>query len=173
LLSNASRRPHTASPQALAAIAYAQWLHAGQRRQADGAPFILHPLEVACPLYQAGACDDVIAAGVLHDTIEKTDATAADLRTRFGPTIATLVLAVSDDERIIGYSQRKAALRETVASAGREALMVLAADKISRLENCASRASRLVNRVCNKPRSALSAIASLLTTAALIFAING
>jgi (p)ppGpp synthase/HD superfamily hydrolase len=38
-----------------AAIAYAEPLHAGQRRGADGAPFILHPLEVACLLYDAGA----------------------------------------------------------------------------------------------------------------------
>jgi (p)ppGpp synthase/HD superfamily hydrolase len=90
----------------------------------------------------------VISAGVLHDTIEKTHATAANLRTRFGWRIATLVLAVSEDERIIGYSERKAALREAVASAGREALMVLAADKISkarelRLESEQTRQSRL------------------------------
>jgi HD domain len=135
-------------PKTLAALAYAHRLHAGQRRQADGAPFILHPVEVAGLLDQAGAPDDVIAAGVLHDTIEKTDATAADLRTRFGWRIATLVLAVSEDERIIGYSERKAALREAVASAGREALMVLAADKISKaremgLESKQTRQSRV------------------------------
>jgi (p)ppGpp synthase/HD superfamily hydrolase len=135
-------------PQTMAALEYAQRLHAGQRRQSDGAPFILHPLEVAGLLYHTEAPDHVIAAGVLHDTIEKTDATAADLRTRFGLTIATLVLAVSEDQRVIAYTQRKAALYEQVAGAGREALMVFAADKISKarelsLESDQTRQSRL------------------------------
>ena len=120
-------------PKTRAALAYAERLHAGQRRAVDGAPFIVHPLEVACLLDHAGAPDHVIAAGVLHDIIEKTDADAADLRTRFGLPIATLVLAVTEDERIIGYAERKAALREQVARAGHDALMVFAADKISRV----------------------------------------
>ncbi len=120
-------------PNTRAALAYAEHQHAGQRRAADGAPFVVHPLEVADLLYRAGAPDDVIAAGLLHDTIEKTDATAADLTARFGLRIATIVLAVSEDQRITGYAERKAALRDQVARAGHDALMVLAADKISKV----------------------------------------
>jgi guanosine-3',5'-bis(diphosphate) 3'-pyrophosphohydrolase len=119
-------------PKTQAAIAYASYLHEGQRRKADGAPFILHPLEVASLLYYAGAPDDVIAAGALHDTIEKTDAGVTDLRDRFGPRVAGLVLAVSEDEQISSYAQRKAALCDRAASAGEEALMLLAADKVSK-----------------------------------------
>jgi hypothetical protein len=120
-------------PQTRAAQAYAERQHEGQRRSADGAPFIEHPLEVATLLYYAGASDHVIAAGVLHDTIEKTCANAADLRARFGPAVATLVLAVSEDPRITAYPARKAALRAQVATAGHDALMVFAADKISKV----------------------------------------
>jgi (p)ppGpp synthase/HD superfamily hydrolase len=120
-------------PKTLAALSYAQRLHAGQRRQADGAPFILHPLEVCCLLYRAEAPDHVIAAGVLHDTIEKTEATGADLREHFGSRVAALVLAVSEDQRITGYARRKAALREQVTRAGHDALLLLAADKISKV----------------------------------------
>ncbi len=115
------------------ALAYAERVHAGQRRRADGAPFIVHPVEVACLLYDAGAPDHVIAAGVLHDVLEKTDADAGDLRERFGSSVATLVLAVTEDECIVGYTERKAALRQHVAEAGREALMVFAADKVSKV----------------------------------------
>jgi (p)ppGpp synthase/HD superfamily hydrolase len=118
--------------QTRAAIAYAQSMHADQRR-ADGAPFILHPLEVASLLLDAGAPDRLIAAGVMHDLIEKTDVSAADLRRRFGRRIAGLVLAVSDDDRIAGYANRKAALRQQVADAGDEALNLFAADKLSKL----------------------------------------
>ena len=114
---------YTRVSKALAALAYPGRLHAGQRRQADPAS-IVHPLEVCSLLYHAGAPDHVIAAGVLHDAIEKTDVTASDLRMRFGLTIVTLVLGLTEDERITCYERRKAALREQVASAGRDALMV-------------------------------------------------
>jgi len=107
-------------------------MHAGQRR-ADGTQFILHPLEVASLLYYNGAPDHLIAAGVMHDLIEKSDATPADLQERFGPRITRLVLAVSDDDRIAGYAKRKAALRQQVARAGDEALTLFAADKLSKL----------------------------------------
>jgi (p)ppGpp synthase/HD superfamily hydrolase len=119
-------------PTTQAALDYASKAHRGQLREVDGAPFIVHPSEVAALLYKQGAPDHLIAAGALHDVIEKTPVTAFDLRRRFGSTIATLVLAVSEDERISSYTKRKDALREHVADAGEEALMLFAADKISK-----------------------------------------
>jgi guanosine-3',5'-bis(diphosphate) 3'-pyrophosphohydrolase len=91
-------------PQTHAAVAYAERMHAGQRR-ADGTPFILHPLEVASLLHDNGAPDHLIAAAVMHDLVEKTAVRAADLRERFGPRITGLVLAVSDDEQIAGHAK--------------------------------------------------------------------
>jgi (p)ppGpp synthase/HD superfamily hydrolase len=120
-------------PRTRAALVFAQERHAGQLRKADRAPFIEHPVEVAWLLYSAGAPDHVIAAGVLHDTVEKGRADAAELRERFGPRVADLVLALSEDPSIRTYEQRKAALREQVAGAGPEALTVFAADKISKV----------------------------------------
>jgi (p)ppGpp synthase/HD superfamily hydrolase len=120
-------------PQTRTALAYAEQRHAGQRRKGDGAPFIEHPAEVAWLLYSAGAPDHVIAAGVLHDTIEKAGADIGELRTRFGTRTAALVAAVSEDPGIPTYARRKAALREQVADAGSEALMVFAADKVSKV----------------------------------------
>lgn len=107
-------------------------MHAGQRRT-DGTPFILHPLEVASLLYYVGAPDHLIAAGVLHDVLEKTTASQEDLRGGFGLQITCLVLAVSDDDRITGFAKRKAALRRRVAAAGDEALMLFAADNLSKV----------------------------------------
>jgi (p)ppGpp synthase/HD superfamily hydrolase len=119
-------------PQTERAIAYAERMHAGQQR-ADGSPFVLHPREVATLLYYAGAPDHLIAAGVMHDLVEKTNATAADLQEQFGQRITELVLAVSDDPLIAGYAKRKAALRQQVAGAGEEALTLFAADKLSKI----------------------------------------
>ena len=115
------------------ALAYAEQVHSGQSRSVDGAPFIAHPVEVACLLHDVGAADHVIAAGVLHDVIEKTDADADDLRRRFGSSIAALVVAVSEEKRIGGYGKRKAALRLQVRTAGSEALTVFAADKLAKV----------------------------------------
>jgi (p)ppGpp synthase/HD superfamily hydrolase len=107
-------------------------MHAGQQRT-DGTPFILHPLEVGSLLYYAGGADHLVAAGVLHDLIEKSDASAADLQERFGRRITELVQAVSDDDRIAGYATRKAALRHQVSRAGDQALTLFAADKLSKV----------------------------------------
>ena len=120
-------------PQTQAALAYATEQHDGQRRSSDGAPFIEHPIEVGWLLYRAGAPDRVVAAGILHDVLEKTPVTRALLRRRFGKPIAKLVVAVSEDTGIASYAQRKSALRQQVAAAGREALLVFAADKVSKV----------------------------------------
>jgi len=120
-------------PKTHAAFEYAEQLHSGQTRRADGAPFVLHPLEVASLLHADGAPDHLIAAGALHDVIEKTSVTAAQLRKRFGARVALVVEAVSEDASISGYAARKAALRDQVARAGPEALRLFAADKISKV----------------------------------------
>ncbi len=123
----------TRLPKTRAALEYAQRQHAGQRRSSDGAAFIEHPAEVGWLLYRAGAPDDVIAAGVLHDVLEKTPVDVGELKARFGTAVADLVSAVSEDEGVERYGPRKAALRRQVAAAGPGAMMVFAADKVSRV----------------------------------------
>jgi (p)ppGpp synthase/HD superfamily hydrolase len=119
-------------PQIEAAVACAEQAHAGQYRT-DGTPFVLHPLEVGALLDGAGAPDRLIAAGVLHDVIEKTDVSAAELGGRFDPSVTCLVRALTDDPELGGYAARKAAMRRQVANAGPDALTIFAADKVSKL----------------------------------------
>jgi (p)ppGpp synthase/HD superfamily hydrolase len=107
-------------------IRYAQRQHAGQRRTVDGAPFIVHPLEVAAVLQIARASEEAIAAGILHDTLEKTDTTAQELRKRFGTGITAIVEAVSEDEDIRDYRELMAALRRLGAGGSAERVMLLA-----------------------------------------------
>jgi (p)ppGpp synthase/HD superfamily hydrolase len=120
-------------PKTQAALPYAERLHEGQLRSGNSAPFIEHLIEVGSLLYESGAADDVVAAGVLHDTHEKTDASAYDIYARFGRRVGDIVCAVSDDPGIPGYTHRKAALRDRVAIAGEDALAVFAADKLSKV----------------------------------------
>jgi (p)ppGpp synthase/HD superfamily hydrolase len=120
-------------PLARAAVKFASERHAGQRREADGAEFILHPIEVAALLERSGYPDHVVAAAVLHDVLEDTDAERADLESRFGPEVAEIVALVSDDPSIEDEEQRKDDVRERVRRAGGFATVVYAADKISKV----------------------------------------
>jgi (p)ppGpp synthase/HD superfamily hydrolase len=113
------------------AIAFAQAHHRCQRRAADGAPFLLHPLEVASMLKRSRYPDHVIAAAVLHDVLEDTDAERPELQARFGPEVADMVALVSDDLSIEDEEQRKDEVRDRVRRAGGHALIVYAADKVS------------------------------------------
>jgi (p)ppGpp synthase/HD superfamily hydrolase len=119
-------------PITRAALAFAADRHRGQRRDTDGAPFILHPLEVAQLLRGRDYPDEVIAAGVLHDVIEDTDVRSGELRERFGGEVAELVVSVSEPPGGGSYAERKAALRERVAAASADAAAVFAADKVAK-----------------------------------------
>src|SRR3954470_18473028 len=106
------------SPLARAAVAFASERHAGQRRQGDGAEFVLHPIEAASILERSGYPDHVVAAAVLHDVLEDTEAERSDLEDRFGPEVAELVVAVSDDPSITDKEAQKDEVRERVRRAG-------------------------------------------------------
>ena len=114
------------------ALEFAAERHAGQRRDADRAPFILHPLEVAQLLRSCDYPDQVVAAGVLHDVIEDTDTGYGDLEQRFGPQVTMLVRAVSDPPGGGDYAERKSRLRDSVGQANAEAAAIYAADKIAK-----------------------------------------
>jgi hypothetical protein len=128
-------------------LAFSTLCHAGQRRDSDGAAFIQHPLEVAGLLHHAGCSDVVVAAGLLHDLIEDTQVTVEQLTAQFGPDIAQLVQAVSEDPSIPTYRRRKRSLREQVRHAGRDAALVFAADKIAKVAELPDRARRNQARI--------------------------
>ena len=120
-------------PVALRAAEWAARAHDGQERVVDGAPFLLHPLEVALILHVAGYRGDALAAALLHDVVEKGEVTQEQLRAEFGDRIAGLVAALTEDGGISGYDERKADLRARAAEADDEAVLaVFAADKIAK-----------------------------------------
>jgi (p)ppGpp synthase/HD superfamily hydrolase len=120
-------------PLTQAALEFAQERHAGQRRLADGASFVLHPLEVASLLERSHYPDHVVAAAVLHDVLEDTDAERSELESRFGHEVGALVDLVSDDLSIPDEEDRRDDVRERVRRAGGYAPVVYAADKVSKV----------------------------------------
>jgi hypothetical protein len=120
-------------PLTQAAVEFARERHRGQRRPADGASFVLHPLEVASLLERSHYPDYVVAAAVLHDVLEDTDAERSELESRFGSEVAGLVAVVSDDPSIPDVEDRKDDVRDRVRRAGGYAPVVYAADKVSKV----------------------------------------
>ena len=116
-----------------AAVAWAVERHAGQRREADGAAFVMHPIEVAALVDGAQYPDFVVATAVLHDLLENTDVTAEEIESRFGSQVAELVEAVSDDPSLPTEEERKRDLRDRVRRIGGYAAVVYAADKVSKM----------------------------------------
>jgi (p)ppGpp synthase/HD superfamily hydrolase len=116
------------------ALETAQVAHSGQIRNGSGGmPYIEHPLAVAELLAEHGRGDEVLAAALLHDVVEDSYITVADLRRRFGDPPAALVEALSDDESIVSYRERKDEHRDRVAAAGGDALAIYGADKLTNI----------------------------------------
>jgi hypothetical protein len=114
------------------ALDAARELHAGQVRDiGDEIPFIGHPLAVAELLAEHGMNDELIVAGLLHDTLEYTNLGLAALRERFGMKVAMIVCALTEDLEITDHEERKRELRDRVAATGIEAKRVFAADRIA------------------------------------------
>ena len=80
------------------AIIYAAKKHEGQVRKGTDTPYIVHPMEVMQILTAAGCGEDVIVAGILHDTVEDTDATLEEISALFGEKVARLVAHESEDK---------------------------------------------------------------------------
>ena len=119
------------SPVLTRAYSLAESAHHSQRRATDRRPFLSHVTEVATLLHEEEFDDDLVAVGLLHDSVERGTLSEDHLRTEMGDDIASLVLALSEDDAIASFDERKQALRDQVRSAGGRAITVFAADKLS------------------------------------------
>lgn len=116
---------------ALGAWRLAAEAHAGQQRAANLRPYIHHPERVAELVAGEGGDGAMIEAALLHDVIEDSDLRIDRIERDFGPDVAALVAALSDDPSIDDYETRKRALREQVREAGERAALIYAADKLA------------------------------------------
>ncbi|KKB85733.1 GTP pyrophosphokinase [Devosia limi DSM 17137] len=89
------------------AYVYAMQKHGTQKR-ASGDPYFAHPLEVAAILTELKLDDASIAVGLLHDTIEDTDATRAEIDQLFGAEIGAIVDGLTKIERLNLVSREEA-----------------------------------------------------------------
>jgi (p)ppGpp synthase/HD superfamily hydrolase len=105
--------------------------HGSERRPSDGRLFLEHVSEVAGLLHRLRFDEELLAVGLLHDSVERGALREPELRDEMGDSIAWLVMVLSEDPTIESFEGRKAALRTQVAAAGARAVTVFAADKLS------------------------------------------
>jgi (p)ppGpp synthase/HD superfamily hydrolase len=105
-----------------------------------------HAREVAAILRAAGCPASVQVAGLLHDVVEDTPWTVEDIAVRFGPYVARLVSALTEDDGIGSYRRRKQAPRDRIAAAGAPATDIALADKIASLRYLRVSGRRLPKR---------------------------
>lgn len=124
----------------LKAASFAAHKNRDQRRKdANATPYINHPLALASVLAdEAGITDaEVLAAALLHDTIEDTLTGADELRAAFGERITSIVEEVTDDKSL-DKAERKRLQEVDAPSKSREAKLVKLADKICNLRDLAA-----------------------------------
>lgn len=116
----------------LKALRFSADKHVDQRRRdAKSSPYINHPIQVAETLWSVGGVRDgaLLAAAILHDTIEDTDATPTEIEREFGADVLGLVLEVTDDKSL-PKEIRKQLQIETAPHKSTRAKMLKLADKL-------------------------------------------
>lgn len=129
------------SPRIASALEFATVAHAGQLRRYSLEPYIVHPVAVARLVQTVDHTDAMVVAALLHDVIEDTDTTDADIRSKFGSEVLDLVMQLtrppqSSADRRMKLDLDIARLRE----ASREAKTIKLADIIDNVSTLAGRA---------------------------------
>ncbi len=120
------------------AIMFAVKAHSGTERRGKGFPYIVHPMEALEIVSTMTPDQELLAAAVLHDTVEDTYVTIDHIREEFGDRIASIVDAESDkgiegrSEDDSWHSRKKGAI-ERLAKASRDTKMVALGDKLSNM----------------------------------------
>lgn len=109
------------------AYAFSEKAHTGQMRR-SGEPYISHPLNVAGILAELHLDVDTIATGLLHDTVEDTTVTLADIQKEFGPTVAALVDGVTKIGQMNfrnSFDKQGENIRKMIVAMGKDVRVVL------------------------------------------------
>lgn len=103
-----------------------------QKRKGKDIPYITHPLTVGLILATAGASEDVIVAGILHDTIEdsvpENKVTVEMISEIFGDDVGQLVLSVTEQNKSLSWEDRKAEALEHIETMSHDSLFLKSAD---------------------------------------------
>ncbi len=119
-----------------AALRFAARAHARQMRKGTDVPYIVHPVGVMLALLEAGEADpELLAAALLHDTVEDTETPLELLRAQFGARVAEIVEGCSEPDKRDTWEHRKQHTIAYLKTAPRDIQLVSAADKLHNLRS--------------------------------------
>ena len=114
------------------AIEFAVIKHANQKRKGTDIPYIVHPMEVMQILSENGCSEDMIIAGLLHDTVEDTDTTIDEIQIHFGDNVAQFVAFESEDKSKT-WEHRKLTTINRLSNCEDDLAICCLADKLSNI----------------------------------------
>lgn len=117
------------------ALQVASKAHRNQNRKGTDIPYISHPAAVGMILLKAGYEEAVVAAGILHDTVEDTDIELVDIKEWFGAEIAEMVAGCSEPNKELSWEERKEHTIEFLKTASEEIRAVACADKLHNIRS--------------------------------------
>ena len=129
------------------AIAFAVEKHKNGLRKGTKMPYIVHPLEVMHNLMLMGADKNLMAAGVLHDTVEDTDATLEEIAEKFGEDVAVLVASHTEKDKALPWKTRKEIALEHLKHATKREQMLVLADKLSNMRAIARDYDKILDKL--------------------------
>lgn len=115
------------------AVEVAVKAHQKQLRKGTDTPYITHPLAVGIILAKAGCSDDVIIAGILHDTVEDTPITLDYIGDTFGNKVAGIVKGASEPDKSLPWEERKTHTLDFLRGAAPDVKFVALADKLNNI----------------------------------------
>ena len=119
------------TPLEESALRFAKKNHKAQVRKGSVRPYITHCMEVARILHKNGYSEEIVVAGLLHDTVEDTEVTLEDLRRKYGEEISNLVKYVTEDKSPgLSWEKRKVMYIKNLTDAPEGSVVVSAADKL-------------------------------------------
>lgn len=120
------------------AVKFAIDAHAGTERRCKGYPYIIHPMEAAAIVASMTNDQEMLAAAILHDTVEDTDVTLEQIRELFGDRVATLVQhETAPMDKNLSWRERKTIQVKQLATAPYESKVVALGDKLSNMQGIA------------------------------------
>lgn len=131
------------------AIRFAEKAHRGQKRKGTNVDYITHPMEVFQILTTMNAGQELLIAGLLHDTVEDTDVTIAEIHRTFGERVATLVGTHSEDKSK-SWRERKQHTIDMLKQAERDVKLLILADKVSNLRSMLSDYAQVGEELWNR-----------------------
>jgi len=125
------------------ALEVAAKAHQGQLRKGTDIPYITHPVAVAMILLRTGCPDEMVVAGLLHDTTEDAHISLDYIRDHFGERVAFIVEGCSEPDKSLSWEERKQHTIEYLRTAPKEVRLVACADKLHNIRAIASDYERL------------------------------